>query len=68
MVSSLRNWGLHLSENEYSYLKTHKEIVESGNRWTFCTPSDKEEHGKHVIVDVLEQDKNEGPGCYDHKQ
>lgn len=58
MVSNFRNRGIYLIGEEYCILNVCERIVENGSCGSCGTPSDNEEHGKHVIVDVVGLDEN----------
>lgn len=57
MVKSLRNKSTFLTEEEYFMLDIREGIVKRGNSGSFVPPSDEEEHGKHVTVDLAGSDE-----------
>lgn len=65
MVNSLQNSCFYLTEEQYHILIIIERIVKSENLGSFGTPTDEEEHGKYVIVDVAKLDEIKDAECHD---
>lgn len=66
MVSSLRNRCFYLTETKFCMLNICEGTVEGKARGSLSSPSDKEEHGTEVLLELAGFHENEDSGCYDH--